>query len=262
MPLYLSDLKNLNIHKDLLLSWTFRIIRARYQQSVLGGAWAIIQPVTSVMVFSVLFTYLVPIQTDVPYFLFSFSAMVPWTFLSSSVTDMVNSLVENMNLVTKIYFPREILPIAALLARFVDFLIAEALIVVLMIVYKQQFLSPAILYIPFVIFIQMILSLGLGFIGAALNVFYRDIRHVVVLGLQLWFYASPIIYPIDRIPERYLPFYFLNPMAGVITAYREILFEQSAPGNYLLISIGIALVIFFLGYWLFKRLEFKFADVV
>jgi lipopolysaccharide transport system permease protein len=258
-----TSLRNVYSQRDLLLAWTFRIVRARYQQSVLGFLWAILQPAATVLVFSIIFTQIVPINTgDVSYVIFSFAAMVPWTFFNASLNDMVNSLVENMGLVTKIYFPREILPVAALLARFVDFLIASCMLVVLMIFFRIPIFPAGLLFLPLIIAIQISLSVGIGLVGAALNVFYRDIKHVITLALQLWFYASPVIYPIERVPEGLRTIYFLNPMAGIISAYRNVLLYESFPDSTLLISALMAIFILAMGYWFFKRVEFQFADVV
>lgn len=258
-----SSLRSLRTHYDLLTAWTFRQIRARYQQSLLGMLWAILQPAATVIIFSIIFTQIIPINTKgASYVLFSFAAMVPWTFFNTSVADMVNSLVSNLNLVTKVYFPREILPISSLLARFVDFLIAGAMLVVLMVIYRAPFFPLGWLFLPVIILVQVALALGVGFLGAALNVFYRDVRQVITLVLQLWFYASPVIYPVDRVPPQLQRFYFLNPMAGIISAYRDVLIYEKLPDATLLTAALISLAVLLLGYWFFKRVEFQFADVV
>jgi lipopolysaccharide transport system permease protein len=259
----ISDLRMLVDTHDLLWAWTYRTIRGRYQQSVLGGLWAIIQPAAAVAIFSIIFTYFVPVDTgDVPYVLFSYVAMVPWTLFSSSITDMVNSLVANMNLVTKIYFPREVLPIAALLSRLVDFAIASVLIVVLLVYFRWPVNIWALLFLPIILLVEIVLALGVGLMGAALNVFYRDIAHIVVLGLQIWFYATPIIYPVSVVPEELHTIYFLNPMAGVVEGFRDVILYGELPGPYLAISASVSVVVFIVGFWFFKRVEFQFADVV
>lgn len=248
---------------DLLREWTARNIRARYQQSVLGWFWAIIQPAAQAAIYTIVFTMIVRIDTgNIPYVLFSYLAMVPWTLLATSLVDMSNSLVDNMTLVNKIYFPREVLPVAALLARLMDFGVAAVLIVVLMIIYHVQFFAVGMLFLPIIIVIQLILMLGIGLATAAANVFVRDIRSIMVLGIQLWFYATPIIYPASAVPENLRPYYFLNPMNGIIESYRDVLLRSQYPGPYLLTSVGISLFIFAIGYWFFKRVEFQFADIV
>lgn len=261
--MYHTHIKTFYTHRELLIAWTSRTIKARYQQSVLGGLWAIIQPAAAAVIFSIIFTRFVPVDTGgVPYIVFSYTAMVPWTFFSGSITDMVDSLVINMNLVSKIYFPREVLSIAVALARLVDFVIASTILGLMIVFFQIPIFLPGLLYLPAIIVTQLALSIGLGLAGAALNVFYRDIRHLFILGLQIWFYASPIIYPVSAVPERLQSLYFLNPMAGIITAYRAVLLFQQVPGPYFLISVLASLIVFVIGYWLFKKVEFQFADVV
>jgi len=249
--------------RDLVWAWTVRTLRGRYQQSALGWFWAIVQPVASVAIFAVVFTRIVPVDTSgVPYILFSYAAVVPWTLLASSLTDMAMSLVQNMNLVGKIYFPREALPIAALLARLADFGISLILLVVLVIVYGIPVSPLGLLFLPIIFLIQLALMLGLGIGSAALNVFYRDVDPLLRLIIQIWFYASPILYPVSLVPEKWQWLYFLNPMAGIIAAYRDVLIYNTLPGDYLLPAALISFGILALGYWFFKRVEFQFADII
>lgn len=250
-------------YRDFLFAWTSRVVRARYQQSILGGLWAIIQPAATVAVFTIIFTRFIPVDTgEIPYVVFSYSAMVPWLLFSTSITDMVESLVLNMNLVTKIHFPREILVIAALLARLFDFIIAFSILIILLVIYRLPILHIGWIFLPIILAIQLTLSLGLGLIGAALNVFYRDIKHLIGLGMQLWFYATPIIYPPTMVPEGWRTLYYLNPMAGVIESYRAVLVGGQMPSTTLLLSAVLALAILIIGYIFFRRVEHQFADVV
>jgi lipopolysaccharide transport system permease protein len=249
--------------RDLVWAWTVRTLRGRYQQSALGWLWAIVQPVATVAIFAVVFTRIVPVDTGgVPYILFSYTAVVPWTLLATSITDMAMSLVQNMNLVGKIYFPREALPIAALLARLADFGISFVLLVILVILFRIPVSPLGLLYLPLILIIQLALILGIGIGSAALNVFYRDVDPLLKLVTQVWFYASPILYPISFVPENWQWLYFLNPMAGIIAAYRDVLIYNTTPGNYLVPAAVISLILFLFGYWFFKRVEFQFADIV
>jgi lipopolysaccharide transport system permease protein len=249
--------------RDLLWAWTARNIRARYQQSLLGWLWAIIQPATQVIIFSVIFTRFVPVNTgDIPYPIFSFVAVVPWALLASSLTEMSQALVANMGLITKIYFPREILPIAAMLARLMDYLVAIGILFILMVFYQIPILQLSWLYLPVILLIQIVLVLGIGFGTAAANVFVRDVQSLLTLGIQVWFYASPIIYPASLVPDSLRPYYYLNPMAGILEAYRDVLIHGQMPGSYLVQSLIVSLVVFLLGYWFFKRVEYQFADIV
>jgi lipopolysaccharide transport system permease protein len=249
--------------RDLVWAWTVRTLRGRYQQSALGWFWAIVQPVATVAIFSLVFTRIVPVDTSgVPYILFSYAAVVPWTLLSTSISDMAMSLVQNMNLVGKIYFPREALPIAALLARLADFGISFILLVILVIVYGIPISLLGFLFLPIIFLIQLALMLGLGIGSAALNVFYRDVDPLLKLIIQIWFYASPILYPVSLVPEKWQWIYFLNPMAGIIAAYRDVMIYNTLPGEYLWSAALTSFVIFVIGYWFFKKVEFQFADII
>jgi lipopolysaccharide transport system permease protein len=249
--------------RDLVWAWTIRTLRGRYQQSALGWFWAVIQPVATVAIFAIVFTRIVPVDTGgVPYILFSYAAVVPWTLLSTSLTDMTMSLVQNMNLVGKIYFPREALPVAVLLARLADFGISFILLVILVVIYQIPVSSLGLLYLPLILAIQLALILGLGIGAAALNVFYRDVDPLLKLIIQVWFYASPILYPVSLVPEQWQSLYFLNPMAGIVAAYRDVLIYNRLPGNYLLPAAVVSAVILLLGYWFFKRVESQFADII
>jgi ABC-type polysaccharide/polyol phosphate export permease len=206
----------------------------------------------------------VPVNTGgIPYPVFSYVAVIPWTFLSASLSDMASSLVNNMSLVNKIYFPREVLVLAAMLARFMDFLISVVLLAVLMFIYQVPLTMTAIIWLPIILFIEFILIVGLGLALAAANVFFRDVTSLLALGLQLWFYASPIIYPITAVPVNLRTLYFLNPMAGIIEAFRAVLLAGQPPN---FVSLGMAAVISVIaligGYEFFKRVEFRFADIV
>jgi lipopolysaccharide transport system permease protein len=259
----MTQLTSLYRSRDLVWAWTDRTIRARYQQSTLGWLWAIVQPAASVAIFTIIFTQVVPVDTgDIPYPIFSYVAVVAWTFFSASLADMTESLVQNMSLVMKIYFPREALAVAAMLARMLDFIVAAGLLVILMLIYRVEPFLLGWLVLPFILAIQIALVMGLGLITAALNVFSRDIRPLLALVIQLWFYASPIIYPVSMVPERFRTLYFLNPMAGLLESYRAVLLYQELPGAYLLPAALVSFGVLLAGYWFFKRVEFLFADIV
>jgi lipopolysaccharide transport system permease protein len=259
----IAEIKSVIQSKDLLFAWTGRNIRSRYQQSALGWLWAVIQPVAQTAIFTFIFTLFVPIDTgNIPYSVFSYVSMVPWAFLASSLNDMAGSIVANMSLVTKIYFRREALPIAAMLARFMDFGIAAALLVILLLIFQIPIFPLGLLLLPVILLIQIMLIVGVGLAASAANVFYRDVQSLLALGIQIWFYASPIIYPITMVPENLRPFYFLNPMAGILQAYRDILLNGKLPDTYLLTSMAVTMVVFLAGCWFFKRVEYLFADIV
>jgi lipopolysaccharide transport system permease protein len=259
----LSDIRELVGYRELLWSWVVRDIKVRYKQSLLGIAWAILQPLSATLIFSLVFSRFVRVSTEgVPHPIFYYSAMLPWTFLTSSISFGTSCLISNMNLVTKIYFPREILPISAVLASFVDFLIAAVIFVGMMVYYRMP-VGVSWLWLPVLLLTQILLTLGTVFLASALNVFYRDLRFIVPLGMQLWMYLTPIIYPLSTVPEGLRGLYMLNPMAGLIDSYRRIVLNNEWPNaTYLLTAVVVSLVVFLMGYIYFKRAEVVFADVI
>jgi len=259
----ITQVRQLLKTRDLIWAWTIRTLRGRYQQSALGWLWAIVQPVATVAIFAVVFTRIVPVETGgVPYIIFSYAAVVPWTLLATSITDMAISMVQNMNLVGKIYFPREALPVAALLARIADFGISFVLLIILIVLFRIPVLPIGLLCLPLILMIQLALIFGLGLGAAALNVFYRDVDPLLKLVTQVWFYASPILYPVSFVPEKWQWVYFFNPMSGIIAAYRDVLVYNRLPGDYLLPAGVVSFLIFVIGYSYFKRVEFQFADII
>lgn len=249
--------------RDLLWLWISREIKIRYKQSLLGVAWAILQPLALTVVFTLVFSLIARIDTgDVPYPVFVYSGLVPWTFFATSLSFGVSSLVNNMNLITKIYFPREILPLASIGAALVDFMIASLIFIGMMIFYRV-WPGIGILWVIPLLIIQIILTIGVTLIGSAVLVFFRDVRFVIPLLIQIWMYASPVIYPVDLVPTKLQPFYFLNPMAGIIDGYRRALIQGEPPRMpALLLSTLVSLLLFVFGYALFKRLEPLYADLI
>jgi lipopolysaccharide transport system permease protein len=250
-------------YRYLLWMWTLREIRVRYKQSILGGAWAILQPLSLAIIFTVVFSVFARVPTDgVPYPIFAYTALLPWTLLSTSVSFAVPSLVNNMNLVTKTYFPREILPLAVTSAAFIDFCVASTIFAVMMAFYQVP-VYWTLVWVPLLIGVQIILILGITLVGSAVSVFFRDVRFVVPLGLQLWLYATPVIYPESLVPEQLRTLYMLNPMAGLIASYRRVVLRGLHPVPFdlgLAVALSIALCI--AAYWFFKRVERQFADII
>jgi lipopolysaccharide transport system permease protein len=259
----LANIQELSAHRGLLISWVIRDIKVRYKQSLMGAAWAILQPLSATFIFAVVFSRFVRVPTDgIPYPIFYYSALLPWTFFSSSITFGVSSLVSNMSLVTKIYFPREILPLSAVLASMVDFFIASLIFVGMMIFYQVP-LNASLVCIPLLLLIQITFTVGIVLLTSAMNVFYRDVRFVVPLGLQLWMYLTPIIYPLSMVPERLRAVYMLNPMASIIDSYRRIILLGEWPSfPYLVLGGAVSVVLLIVGYWYFKRSEAAFADII
>ena len=259
----IDSLKTLYRYRDLLIMWTLREIKVRYKQSVLGAAWAVLQPVALMLTFTLLFSVFAQVPSEgVPYPIFSYTALVAWTFFSTSLTFAIPSLVNSLNLVTKVYFPREILPLASVGAAFVDFAVASVVFVALLLWYQVP-PSWALLWVPFLILLQVVLVLGVVLPSAAINVFYRDVRFIVPVALQLWLYATPIIYPIQMVPSALRPLYALNPMVGIVDSYRRVILHGQMPElGYLSISAVVSVFLFAVGYLYFKHAEGVFADVI
>lgn len=259
----MKNLSNLLRYRDLLWLWTMREVQVRYKQSLLGVAWAVLQPLALTAIFTIVFSRLVRVDTGgIPYPIFSYTALVPWTFFSTSLSFGIASLVNNMNLVTKIYFPREILPLASVGAAFVDFLVSAVILAGMMLIYGVRPGLVSLWVLPLLV-LQISLTIAVVLLGSALLVFFRDVRFVVPLLTQVWMYASPIIYPVSLVPERYRSLYFLNPMAGIIDGYRRVLLTGESPDlGTLALGSAVTLVLLIGGYTFFKRAEPFFADLI
>lgn len=260
---FFGHLRELWRFRDLLWALSMRAIKARYKQSVLGVGWAIIQPFAMMVIFTIIFSKFAKVDTgDTPYAVFSYAALLPWQLFSTSVTRGGTSIADNGSIVKKIYFPREVCPVSAVGAALVDFAVASVMLVLLMLFYHVG-ISALALLLPVVLIIQLMLTFGIIFFLSAVNAFYRDIGFGLPLVLQIWMYASPVVYPISLVPERYQQLYMLNPMTPVIDSFRRVLVEDQMPHwNYLGIAAGVAFVCMIIGYSYFKRAEGLFADVL
>ncbi len=250
-------------YRDLLWLWTMREIKVRYKQSMLGIAWAVFQPLGLTLIFTFVFSHLVRIDTGaIPYPVFSYVALVPWIFFATSLSFGTASLVNNMNLVTKIYFPREILPLASVGAAFVDFVISAVILGGMMWFYGMKLGWVSLWVIPLLL-LQIALTLAVVLLGSALLVFFRDVRFVVPLLTQVWMYATPIIYPASFVPPRLRTLYFLNPMAGIIDGYRRALLSGETPQHdAVIVGAVVTVVLLVVGYLSFKYAEPHFADLI
>ncbi len=257
---YLSELFK---HRELLWYWTRREVSVRYKQSLLGVLWAVLQPLALAITFTVVFSLIIKVPTgEIPYPIFAYTALVPWTFFGNSLSQGIPSLVGQMNLITRASFPKEILPFGTIGATFVDFCFASLILIGLLIYYRVPF-SIYILWLPFLVFIQIVLSAGVILLGSALNVFFRDIRFIIPLLIQIWMYATPIVYPAALIPDWLRPFYNLNPMVGIIESYRAVLLLGLPPvWPTLGLGIIVSTVLLVVGYFFFKRVEPMFADII
>lgn len=256
------DVSELMHYRDLLWFLTVRGIKAKYAQSVLGISWAIIQPLFSTLVFTVVFGKFAKINSNgAPYFLFSFVALVPWTFFANTLTESANSLVSNANMITKVYFPRLVLPLSSIFSKGLDFLISLMLLCIFLIAYS---VIPVweVVFLPWMLMVLLMTSLGMGMILSAMAVQYRDVKHAMTFGVQLLMYAAPVVYPTTNVPERWQIFYAFNPMVGVIESFRSV-FLGTLPFPYVWMVLGtiVSSVLFVFGLFYFKRMERTFADV-
>ncbi|MGH9200296.1 MAG: ABC transporter permease [Vicinamibacterales bacterium] len=254
---------SLSAYLELLLNLTRREVKARYSQSLFGAGWAIAQPLATMAVFTLVFARLGQIPSGgAPYPLFAYAALVPWFFFSNSVTSGTMSLITYRNIVTKTYFPREIVPLAQVSSRLVDLAAASALFVLLMIYYRVG-VGPWGALVPLFFALLVLFTLGVTLATSAGNVFYRDVSPVVQIALQLWLYLTPVAYPLSIVPERFRFFFLLNPLTGVVEGLRAVLvFGREPEWPVVGISAALILTIFLIALVLFKKTDKYFADVI
>ena len=249
-------------YRELLYFLTWRDLKVRYKQTVLGAAWAILQPVMSMVVFTIFFGRLAKMPSDgIPYPIFVYAGLLPWTFFANSISGSGTSLVGSAHLISKVYFPRLFVPTSKVMAALVDFAIAFFILLVLMAYYRVG-LSPNLLLLPVVVTLTIMAAMGVGSLLAALNVTYRDFQYVIPFMVQVWMFCSPVIYPISMVPERWRWLLYLNPMAGIIDGYRAVFLGKDIRWMDLGISAGITIGLFVLGIFYFTKVERKFADIV
>jgi lipopolysaccharide transport system permease protein len=257
------DRLSLAAYWELLMNLTRREIKGRYSQSLFGAGWAIAQPLATMAVFTLVFARLGQIPSGgAPYPLFAYAALVPWFFFSNSVNSGTMSLITYRNIVTKTYFPREIVPLAQVSSRLVDFTAAAALYALLMIYYG---VAPGVwgLMVPAFFLLLVLFTLGVTLATSAANVFYRDVNPVVQIGLQLWLYLTPVAYPLSAVPERYRPFFLLNPLTGIVEGMRSaIVFGRQPEWAVVGVSAALTATIFIGALVLFKKTDKYFADVI
>ena len=257
------NLRELYAYHELLYFLTWRDVKIRYKQTLLGVLWALLQPLCMMAIFALFFGRLVGVPSEgVPYPLFAFAGLLPWTFFSTAINSGGNSVVNSANLITKVYFPRLLVPAAAVGASLVDFGISFVALVVLMAYYRVA-ISPNLLMLPVLFLLLIALALGFSILMAALNVKYRDIRFALPFIIQLWFFASPIIYPSTLLPRRWQWLFALNPMTGIIEGFRASLFGGKG-FNWPAIGLSAIFTIVLLACAtaIFKRMETSFADVI
>ncbi|NMC46533.1 MAG: ABC transporter permease [Chloroflexi bacterium] len=257
------NLKDLWNYRELIYFFTWRDLKVRYKQTLLGASWAVLQPFLTMVVFSIFFGGLAKVPSDgVPYPIFSYTALIPWTLFSKALQDASRSLVSSANIISKIYFPRLILPLSSTLAGLVDFVIAFVVLLGMMVFYG---IAPTanIWMLPVFVLLALITAIGFALWLSALNVMYRDVGYIIPFLTQFWMYITPIAYPASMVPEQWKILYALNPMTGVVEGFRwALLGTGEGPGISLLISAGISVLVTVSGLFYFRRMERKFADMV
>jgi len=256
------DLADIWAHRELLYFLTWRDIKIRYKQTALGAIWALIQPLFPMLIFTLFFGRLAKMPSDgIPYSVFAYAALLPWTYFASAVGNSSTSVIGSSNLITRVYFPRMIIPAAGVLAALVDFAIAFALLGGLMLWYRIPVTMSALMLLPLIALVTL-LSLGFGLLLAGLTVKYRDLRHALPFLIQLWMFATPVIYPASLVPVKWRWVLSLNPLTGVIEGFRSALFTRSFEWNSLVFSVAFTFAMLVFAAYIFRRQERVFADLI
>ncbi len=265
------NLRDLWVYRELVLFFTWRDVLVRYKQTVLGAAWAVIQPVIQMIVFTVIFSNAAGFSSEgVPYPIFNFTALLPWGLFSKAMNDAGRSLVTNRNMITKIYFPRLTIPVASVLAGMVDFAIGFAVYIVLILYYNfapsstyTYKVTPALLTLPLFIILALVATLGVSLWLSAMNVVYRDVGHILPFLTQIWFFITPIVYSASAVSSKWQILYALNPLTSVVEGFRwSLLGIHSLPWQVLAVSAGVAVILLITGLFYFRNMERTFADEI
>jgi lipopolysaccharide transport system permease protein len=256
------NLREIWEYRELLYFLTWRDIKVRYKQTAMGAAWAIVQPLFTMLIFTLFFSIFVGVPSDgIPYPVFAYAGLLPWTFFAGAVSNCSNSIIGSAGLITKVYFPRMIIPAAAVGAGLVDLIIATFILIALTLLYGVT-LTGSLVMMPLLAALTMILALGVGILIAALTARYRDVRHVLPFVLQLWMFSSPIIYPLSVVPAKWRWALELNPLTGIIEGFRSSLMGRAFNWRAIVVSGVVALLLLIASAFVFRRLEKSFADVM
>ncbi len=250
-------------YRELLYFFVWRDVKIRYKQTAIGAAWAVLQPLLTMLVFTLFFGKLAHIPSEgLPYPIFYYSALLPWMYFATSLQNVTSTIVDNQRLITKVYFPRLALPLSSVFSGLVDFAVSFLMFAAMMIYYGTR-PTAAILWFPAFLFLALLTALGVGLWLSALNAIYRDVRYVVPFLVQFWLFASPVAYPSSLVPEKWRWLYGLNPMAGVIEGFRwSLAGHGDPPGRMLFVSVGVVLIVLAGGVSFFQKMETTVADVV
>jgi len=257
-----ADVREVWLYRELLYFLVWRDLKVRYKQTAVGVAWVVLQPILTTLIFSVFLGRLARVPSDgFPYAIFVFAGLLPWTFLSGAIHSSGNSLVGSAHLITKVYFPRILIPLAAVGARLVDFLISFAVLVGMMVVYRVAPTVNLLMLLPLIALVTL-LTLAIGLLASATNVRYRDVGVLLPVLVQLWMFASPVVYPLTLVPARYKTLFALNPLVGIITGFRSAVLGLKFEWTPIAVSAVITIVLSALAVIMFRRMERFFADIV
>jgi lipopolysaccharide transport system permease protein len=257
-----TDLRDVWVYRELLYFLVWRDLKVRYKQTTVGVAWVVLQPILTTLVFSVFLGMLARVPSDgVPYSIFVFAGLLPWTFLSGALNSSGNSLVGSAHLITKVYFPRILIPIAAIGARLVDFLISFVVLAGMLAFYRMAPTVNLLMLLPLILLVTL-LTLAVGLLASASNVRYRDVGVLLPVLVQLWMFASPVVYPLTLVPPRYRTLFSLNPLVGIITGFRSAVLGLPFEWIPIAVSTAITIVLLVLAIILFRRTERYFADII
>lgn len=258
------ELREIWRYRELLFFFIWRDIKVRYKQTLLGASWAILQPVFTMVVFSIFFGRLAKIPSDgIPYPIFSYAGLLPWTFFAAGLANGANSLVRDANLVKRVYFPRLITPLSAVVGGVPDFLLAFLVLIAMMVYYGLFPTLASVIWLPIASLLALVTALGVGLWLAALNALYRDIRYIVPFLTQFWMYATPVVYPSSLLEEPWRTLYGLNPLVSVVEGFRWALLGQSEPRlSMFALSLVTSLILLVSGTYFFRRMEPQFADTL
>jgi lipopolysaccharide transport system permease protein len=249
-------------HRELLYFLVWKDIKVKYKQTVLGVAWAILQPLLGMILFTLLFGRIAQLPSDgLPYPIFYYASLLSWTYFSTALVMASNSVVTNTSLISKVYFPRILLPAATVISSLLDLIIASIILIGLLVFYQMP-LTLGLAFLPLVLIVLVAFTLGVGQLLAALSVNYRDIKHALPFVVQLWFFASPVIYPISMVPDSYRWIVSINPIVGIVETSRALIAGRSIPWEALAVSCAMTIAVFILGLWYFQHTERRFADVI
>jgi lipopolysaccharide transport system permease protein len=257
------DFRELWLYRELLYFLVWRDVKVRYKQTVIGAAWAILQPFLTMVVFTLFFGKLAKIPSGgLPYPIFYYSALLPWIYFATALQTATNTVVDHQNVITKVYFPRLFLPLSAVVSGLVDFLVSFLFLIAMM-VYYHIHPGPAVLFLPLFVLLEILTALGAGLWLSGLNALYRDVRYIMPFIIQFWLFASPVAYPSSLVPQKWRWLYGLNPMAGVIEGFRwSLTGHGQAPGKMMLASAAVVFVVLVSGVVYFQKIEGTIADFV